>query len=216
SLVAILVRIIQRVLHARQVISRNAEPARIALHADREHDRLRLQRLAGFQPNLEVRLLPGDRNDFRAGAKVHAMASQSLAPALEDGLAHTRRELERAAQRQHVRLGHHVLAFLVALDRVRVRGALLEQHVRDAVLGRAGRGAHSAWPGPDNGDLERRGHGPWKTMAPSTVLRPCPSWSEYVRPTPPGMPGVFAPAAEKKPANSPRTVPWIGLMMPWL
>ena len=93
-------------------------------------------------------------------------------PALEDVLAHAGRELERAAQRQHVRLGHHVLALLIALDRVGVRGALLEQHVRHAELGGPRGRAHAARAGTDDRDLDPLAHGPWNTTTPFTSLRP--------------------------------------------
>ena len=143
SLVAVFVRIVERVLHAGQLIARHAEQARIALQADGEHHVLGEHLAAILERKPEITAGARDRGDLGTVAHRDPEPLQPRPPLAEDMLTRPRSERQRAAQRQHVGLGHHVLALLVALDRVGVCRSLLEQHMRQTEFRRTRCGAQA-------------------------------------------------------------------------
>ncbi len=158
-LVLVFLGVVQLILHDAQVLARRAQLAQVALQSDGEHDMFRDDGVALGELQRERALLPGDGGDAGAVADVDLVLRKFLVPRADDLLARPGGERHRAAQRQHRRLGHHVLALLVFVDRV--GGVLLglEQHVRDAQLGRVRRGRQAARSGAYDGDLDGIGHG---------------------------------------------------------
>ena len=158
GLVAVFIRIVERVLHAGQLVARHAEPARIALQADGEHHVLGEHLAATLEREPEITAGARDRGDLGIAAHRDPEPLQPRPPLAEDVLTHARSERQRTAQRQHVGLGHHVLALLVALDRVGVCRTLLEQHMRQTEFGRTRCGAQATGTCPDDGDADFVGH----------------------------------------------------------
>ncbi len=154
----VFVRIVELVLHERQVFTRASELADVALQADAHHHEFRFDRLpvrAG-QHEAAARLL--DRADFVLVLRVDLQPRGAFVPGVENRFARSGLERNRRAQRQNARLVHHELAFLVPIDRVGQMIFGFEQHVRNAALGRARRSGQAAGARSDDSYLETFRH----------------------------------------------------------
>ena len=83
---------------------------------------------------------PGDRDHLGLAPHRHSVPAGLLVPRAEHDLALAGLEIEIAAQHQVAGRRHHVLALLVAEDRVRQMRSCFQQHMRDAALGSSARG----------------------------------------------------------------------------
>ncbi len=135
GLVAVGLRVVELVLDDRRIFAGHAELARIALGADRENHVLGLDGLAVLQCDAELALAALDAGHLRAEADVDLLFIQPALPPVEDLLARAGPEAHRRAQVQEVRLGHHVLALLVAMDGLGRAVERLEEDVRGGVIG---------------------------------------------------------------------------------
>ncbi len=118
-------------------------------------------------------MLAGDRRDLGAVAYVDAQRIESRLPAAEDGFTRAGRKTQVAAQRHHGGFSHHVLAFLVTLDRVGGFVAAFKQQVFKAKLLRMCGRTQSRRPGTDDDQFQF--HGLPKAAAPDTVVPLCAS-----------------------------------------
>ena len=82
----------------------------------------------------------------------------------------TGRERQVAAQRHDARLGHDVLAFLVALDRIGVFAGAFQQDVGKIRRGSVGSCAEPGGPAADDDKVET--HGLPNTAAPEIDVEP--------------------------------------------
>jgi hypothetical protein len=145
--------IVELILHARQALARDAQPAQVALEADRENHPARVEGLARLGADLERPALSGDGDDLLAVTDVDAQFRDLGVPGVEHRLALARGKAQGAAQRQDLRLGHDVLALLVLVDRVRGLVGRLEQHVGDGELGAVRGGGQPRRARADDADL---------------------------------------------------------------
>src|SRR6185295_7426966 len=160
-----LVRIDQPGREVRQVLARRAEPPRVALRADREDDRLGHQVFErGLQD--EVVVPPFEAEQLAAIADFQTQLRHRPLPGVEDRLARAGREGQVAPQRHEPRLGHDVLALLVAVDRVGEVLRPLEHHVGKPGRLRASRRGQPCGPRAHDHQVERiAGHEPPCTPA---------------------------------------------------
>ncbi len=208
GLIPVLVRVVQGVLHAGQVFAGYAKSAWIALHADCQDHVLRVDTPSVFQTEDKGR--GGTFNGDHLGTKadVDPLLAEPGSPAGQDVLAGSGRKRQRTPERQGARLGHHVLAFLVALDGIRVGGARLQQDVGDTQFCRVGRRAESPRSRADDGQrVAGLRHGAVKPAAPVASKTPPSSCRLKVRPAPAGapLPGCAGPL--KNPLKMPDPVP---------
>ena len=154
ALLGIGLGVVELVLDHRRLVAGHAELAQVALQADGEDDVLGLDGAALGQGQREGPLASAHGRDGGAVADVQAGGLDLLGPGVEHALAARRLERHVAAPWQDVRRRHDELAAGVFLDRVGMLGLALEQHMRQAELGRARGGTQATRPGTDDRDLE--------------------------------------------------------------
>ncbi len=178
-LAVIFVGIVELILDERLLRAGDAELPEIALDADREHDMLGGEALAAGEADLEIAALALDRDDFGVEADVGLGALDALGPGVDHLLARAFGKAELAPERQELGRRHHVLAFLILVDRVVDVTGALEQDVLFAVLGRACGRAQASGARPDDRDRKICGHmppadapaAPRKPSAPRSVMQ---------------------------------------------
>ena len=159
-LARVLVRVVELVLHQRQLGAGHVELAQVALDADRQHDVVRLDRAAILERDRERAALALDLRHLGAVAQPDRRCRDRLLPAVEDLLAAAGGERDGAVavQRQHVRRRHHELAALVLLDGVGEAVLPLEHDVVETARRRAGAGAQAGRSGADDHELVALSH----------------------------------------------------------
>ena len=118
GLVAIGVGVVELVLHQLQILALAAQLAQIALQADRQHHPLCGDGLAAGGIEQKAIRRGADADDRGAVADLDAQSLGAIVPGLEHGLALAGGERGYRAQRQYRRLGHYLLALLVAVNGV--------------------------------------------------------------------------------------------------
>ena len=137
ALVLIFVRIVELILHVGQVFAGASELADIALQANRQDDEFRAQRASIGKRERKVSARTRDALHRRCQAQIEFQAGGAVRPGAQYLLAPAGFEGQGAAQWQHRRLRHYVLAFLIAKDGVGEMRLGFEKHVTQSELGRA-------------------------------------------------------------------------------
>jgi hypothetical protein len=150
------IRRFERVLHAGQVAARHVDPAWMSLHAERENDIPAAKRFAGLDVDFKTATRASDCRYFGAVFYIDVGIADALLPGLEDRLPASGRKLHVTAQGQHAGLGHDVLVVLILLNRIGMRAARLEQHVRHSLLAGMSRRAQAAGSCPHNDQIKSR------------------------------------------------------------
>jgi len=155
GLVLELIRVGQRVEHARQALAGDAQLANIALQTDTQDHRATGQAATVLtaDPELAGGLVALDGRDLLFVSDIDALRLERAIPLAEDALTLALGELHAAAQRQEARLGHHMLALLVLVDGVRSVVLGLEQHIAVAPLLSPRRRREACRPRPDDHDV---------------------------------------------------------------
>ncbi len=153
GLALVFLGIIELVLDTRQIFARHAELADVALQADGQHYGVGLNCLAVAQAQIETVRSGRDAGHFGLITGIDVMELDTLVPQLQHRLAVGGHELERRAQRQHRRLGHHELALLVTEDGVGDLPGGFEQQMRNAEFRGMGGRAQARRPGTHYGNL---------------------------------------------------------------
>ena len=96
-LALVLVRVIERVLHARQSIARHTETTGITLQPDTENDILGQHLTSILQLEMEIALGATDTYDFRAVANIDLVLIKANGPLAENFFASARLESHRTA-----------------------------------------------------------------------------------------------------------------------
>jgi len=150
--VAVFVRVVQLVLHAREIFAGNPQFPDVALETDGEYHAFGIQCVTVFQRDVKVTTLAGDRRYIRIRADMGAMCGEFLLPCLQNIFPGAGIKSQGAAQGQPGRLGHHQLALLEAVNGVGEVWRAFEKNVRHAQRGRVCGGRQPRGPRADDGD----------------------------------------------------------------
>ena len=113
-------RIIELVLHARQILTLNTEFAGVSLEPDRENDRFCPNRITIAKLDDKTAFVTPNVFDLSAESNVGPRILQIFLPLPKHPFPGSRLKLHVTAKIQKSRLCHDVLAFLVALHGLRV------------------------------------------------------------------------------------------------